>query len=140
MLLKEQEVIKPIVEEEAKPKSKPKAKKIQPKVSKKVLLLLFVLYYLFGIMHGVSVGQLEHLELGFYEGDSDNFYFFSKVKICYVKVLITQLSLSEVNTTLSDDERSISRNVAKRNIRDSSHDKNLPIMSVTGSINQNVFK
>ena len=26
------------------------------------------------------------------------------------------------------------------NIRDPSHDKNLPIMSVTGSINQNVFK
>ena len=26
------------------------------------------------------------------------------------------------------------------NIRDASHDKNLPIMSVTGSINQNVFK
>ena len=25
-------------------------------------------------------------------------------------------------------------------IRDPSHDKNLPIMSVTGSINQNVFK
>ena len=25
------------------------------------------------------------------------------------------------------------------NIRDPSHDKNLPIMSVTGSINQNVF-
>ena len=26
------------------------------------------------------------------------------------------------------------------NIRDPNHDKNLPIMSVTGSINQNVFK
>ena len=26
------------------------------------------------------------------------------------------------------------------NISDSSHDKNFPIMSVTGSINQNVFK
>ena len=26
------------------------------------------------------------------------------------------------------------------NIRDPSHDKNIPIMSVTGSINQNVFK
>ena len=43
-------------------------------------------------------------------------------------------------STLPDDERSISRNVAKRKYSDPSHDKNLPIMFVTRSINQNVFK
>ena len=44
-------------------------------------------------------------------------------------------------STLPDDVRSISlETLPNVNLRDPSHDINLSVMSVTGSINQNVFK
>ena len=52
----------------------------------------------------------------------------------------SKLYMGKDQFTLPDDERSISRNVANVNIRDPSNDKNLPIMSVFGLINQYVFK
>ena len=56
------------------------------------------------------------------------------IKLIFESKLIM---VEKVQFTLPDYERSIFRNV---NIRDPSHDENLLIMSVTWSINQNVFK
>ena len=45
-----------------------------------------------------------------------------------------------INGEFYEHDEKLQKTLTNLNIRDPSHDKNLLIMSVTGSINQNVFK
>ena len=56
-----------------------------------------------------------------------------------LKIFESKLHVVEENESTLMREVSL-ETLPNVNIRDPSHNKNLPIMSVTGSINQNVFK